>query len=128
MSTTSKPKDVSTDSDEQTQVTAEISGSFYKWLGRDAAGRFHHYDKSEDTVYISESEQERFLPDGAGVFWFRVSDIVRVEHMDDYDGLDVDDWEVFVADDLGWDATPTNLTATIFGAVEGDLERDGGHR
>ena len=95
---------------QQTDIAFERSGSDYGYLGKDGEGYHHHVDKVTNTIYVTQSRAERFLPEGAALYWFRVrGEIDHVEELEQYDDRDIDQWVAYVDSVRGWTDRPLDL-------------------
>lgn len=103
---------------EQDDVVLERPGSEYGYLGRDGEGYHHHVDEATDTVYVTTDKYERVLPEGAGLYWFRVAgDVDHVEDLDRYDDRGLAEWVQYVDAARGWDDRPADLVAVVGEAI-----------
>ncbi|WP_440767539.1 hypothetical protein [Natronorubrum sp. DTA7] len=103
------------------ETALELSGSWYGYIGRDAEGAYHHMDKRTMTVFVTPTDRERFLPDDAGLYWFRVSGpVVQSVCLEDYEDKDIQDWKLHVAEKRGWDELPVCPVDKLNAAMEDD--------
>lgn len=92
------------------EIALELSGSWYGYIGKDTKGAYHHMDKRTNTVFVTPTDRVRFLPENAGLYWFRVrGPVVQTVCLDDYEDKDLQDWKAHVADDRGWDELPVSI-------------------
>lgn len=71
---------------------------------------------------MTQRRAERFLPDGAGLYWFRVrGEIIHVEALEQYDNRDIDQWVAYVDAVRGWTDRPLEL-----GQILENILTDGG--
>ncbi|SDD43745.1 hypothetical protein [Natrinema hispanicum] len=92
-------------------IVLEQSGSYYGYLGQDGEGFHHHVDEATNTVYVTTDRAERFLPENAGVYWFRVcGESDHIEELEQ-DG-DRDRWIAYVESVRGWTDRPVHLDVT----------------
>ncbi|WP_254761503.1 hypothetical protein [Natrinema marinum] len=106
---------------QQNEIILEQSGSYYDYLGKDGEGYHHHVDEATNTVYVTPDRAERFLPDDAGLYWFRVRG--ELDHIEELErDEDRDKWVAYVDSVRGWTDRPVCLDVTdIFAAMhEGD--------
>ncbi|MDF9745845.1 hypothetical protein [Natrinema salsiterrestre] len=82
MSTTTTTHETISDA-QQDDIVLKQSGSYYVYLGTDGKGYHHHVDEATNTVYVTPGHAERFLPDNAGLYWFRVrGDLDHIEDIE----------------------------------------------
>jgi len=113
MSTTTTTHETISDV-QQANTAFERSGSYYGYLGEDGDGYHHHIDEVTNTIYVTSSRAERFLPEGAGLYWFRVhGPIDHVEELDQYADRDTNQWITYVDSVRGWTDRPLNLQAVL---------------
>jgi len=107
----------------QNNVTLEQSGSYYGYLGQDGEGFHHRVDEATNTVYVTPDRAERFLPDNAGLYWFRVRGELNHTEKLEQDG-DRDRWVAYVESVRGWTDRPAHLDVTeVFAKMhEGDRQ------
>lgn len=109
MSTTTTTHETVADA-KQENIVFERSGSYYGYLGQDGEGHHHHVDKVTNTVYVAQRRADRFLPEGAALYWFRVcGEIDHVEEFEKYDDRGVSEWVAYVDSVRGWTDRPLNL-------------------
>lgn len=107
--TTSTTVDVS--DRQQNNIILEQSGSYYGYLGKDGEGFHHHIDEATNTVYVTPDRAERFLPDNAGLYWFRVYG--EADHIEELEqDEDRDRWIAYVDSVRGWTDRPIHLNVT----------------
>jgi hypothetical protein len=63
-------------------ATAKIFAPTHSIRGVDAAGAIHHWDSRANRLYVVREE--------------------RLEHVEDLQGRDIQEWEAFVAQQRGW--------------------------
>ena len=101
---------------QQATIVLEQSGSYYGYLGEDGEGYHHHVDEATNTVYVTEHRAERFLPQGAGLYWFRIrGDVDHVEDLEQHDNHDLTHWIAYVESVRGWvdrPLTPQEILTT----------------
>ncbi|MFA9428394.1 hypothetical protein [Natronorubrum sp. A-ect3] len=113
MSATTTTQETISDA-QQATIVLERSGSYYGYLGRDGEGFHHHVDKVTNTIYVTESRAERFLPSDAGLYWFRIrGPITHEEHLERYDDRDIPQWIAYVDSVRGWMDRPLNLQTVL---------------
>ncbi|QFU82301.1 hypothetical protein [Natronorubrum aibiense] len=121
MSATTTTQETISDA-QQANIVLERSGSYYGYLGRDGEGYYHHVDKATNTVYVTESRAERFLPSDAGLYWFRIrGPIKHKEHLEQYDDRDITHWIAYVDSVRGWMDRPLDLL-TILGETLSEVD------
>ena len=104
---------------QQATIVLEQSGSYYGYLGEDGEGYHHHVDEATNTIYVTESRAERFRPQGAGLYWFRVrGDIDHVEALEQHPTHDLADWIAYVESVRGWRERPRTLQPLLTTALE----------
>ena len=105
---------------QQDDIVLEQSGSYYGYLGEDGEGYHHHVDEATNTVYVTPDRAERFLPENAGVYWFRVCG--ELDHTEKLEQDDRDRWVAYVESVRGWTDRPVHIDVTeIFAEMhEGD--------
>ncbi|WP_226007444.1 hypothetical protein [Natrinema salinisoli] len=120
MSTTTTTHETISDA-QQDDIVLEQSGSYYGYLGKDGEGYHHHVDGATNTVYVTPDRAEQFLPDNAGLYWFRVrGELVHREKLEQKE--DRERWIAYVDSVRGWIDRPIHLDVTeIFAEMhEGD--------
>jgi len=111
---TTSPTTVDVSERHENNTAFERSGSYYGYLGEDGDGYHHHIDEVTNTIYVTSTRAERFLPEGAGLYWFRVhGPIDHVEELDQYDDRDTNQWIAYVDSVRGWRDRPINLQAVL---------------
>ena len=111
MSTTTTKQETISDA-QQANILFEQSGSYYSYLGKDGEGFHHHLEEATNTVYVTQNRAERFLPEGAGLYWFRVrGEADHVEALEQYDDRGVNEWVAYVDSVRGWTDRPLDLQA-----------------
>ncbi|PCR90477.1 hypothetical protein [Natrinema ejinorense] len=107
MSTTTTAHETISDG-QQGDIVLEQSGSYYGYLGKDGEGFHHHVDEATNTVYVTLSRAERFLPANAGVYWFRVRG--ELNHREELErDEDRDRWVAYVDSVRGWIDRPVPI-------------------
>ena len=102
------------------EIALELSGSWYGYIGQDADGAYHHMDKRTMTVFVTEHDRERFLPD-VGMYWFRVrGPVVQTVCLEDYEDKDLQDWKLHVAEKRGWDELPVSIVDKLNADLKDD--------
>ena len=118
MSSTTTTQETISDAPEA-NIVLERSGSYYGYLGEDGEGYHHHVDEATNTIYVTDNRAERFLPEGAGLYWFRVrGDIDHVEDLEQYDDRDRTHWIAYVESVRGWRERPVDLQAHLTTALK----------
>ncbi|WP_436344053.1 hypothetical protein [Natronorubrum sp. FCH18a] len=108
------PTTVDVSDGDQNNIVLERSGSYYGYLGKDGEGFHHHVDERTNTIYVTQRRAERFLPDDAGLYWFRIrSPIDHIKNLEQYDDRDIDQWIAYVDSIRGWTARPLELQAIL---------------
>ena len=114
-----QPTTVDVSDGEKNDIVLERSGSYYGYLGEDGEGYHHHVDEATNTIYVTESRAERFLPQGAGLYWFRVrGDVDHVEDLEQHTTRDRTDWIAYVESVRGWRERPRTLQPLLTTALE----------
>ena len=102
----------------QANIVLERSGSYYGYLGEDGEGYHHHVDEATNTIYVTDNRADRFLPEGAGLYWFRVrGDVDHVEDLEQHTTRDRTDWIAYVESVRGWRERPFDLQALLTTAL-----------
>ena len=114
------PTTVDVSDGEKNDIVLERSGSYYGYLGEDGEGYHHHVDEATNTIYVTDNRAERFLPEGAGLYWFRVrGDVDHVEALEQYDDRDRTHWIAYVESVRGWRERPLTLQPLRTTTLEG---------
>ncbi|WP_207589883.1 hypothetical protein [Halomontanus rarus] len=112
MVTTTHAHETISDESSSEKTILERPRSAYGYLGRDGDGYHHHLDRATNTVYVTESEYERFLLENALTYWVRVYNetdtIVDLES-----SADLEAWIDNVDSDVGWAAQPADLRVLL---------------
>ncbi|APX98650.1 hypothetical protein [Natronorubrum daqingense] len=102
-------------------IALELSGSWYGYIGQDSEGAYHHMDSRTMTIFVTEQDRERFLPDGAGLFWFRVEGpVIQTVCLEHYPNKNLENWKDFVDMKRGWSELPVSAVDQLTQNLESD--------
>ncbi|MFP4218441.1 MAG: hypothetical protein ACLFR6_06345 [Salinarchaeum sp.] len=95
-------------------LLAVLRGSRYRYLGADAAGRHHHYDRAERVVYVLGEPAHRYVPDHGEICFVLVGE---PEHTQALEDRPIEDWLAYVDADVGWGERYESIVSKAFGIV-----------
>ncbi|WP_255171264.1 hypothetical protein [Natrononativus amylolyticus] len=122
MTPTSTTHETVADAPPANDVLLERSGSYYSYLGEDSKGHHHHVDEQTNTIYVTDDRAERFLPDNAGLYWFRVTgEAHHVEDLSQYDDRDLEEWIAYVDAKRGWEERPPAIGEIVADVIRGGV-------